>query len=198
MNMESLDIAKEIRSVEKTALPKKMSKNVINIIRTTLRNDIELTGIADNKANVLLSLNALMLTFMFPLLLPHLELIKEYNLIYPLIFLVITSLTTIYMAAFALMPGKFFENQTALKKGRYISPFFFGNFFKMNKDQFKDYIRDAVSDTDLVKRHIIEDLHFIGSRLGQKMSLIRKAFKIFLFGFSVSISLALILILMHG
>ena len=197
MNMESLNIEKELLSVEKTALPKKMSKNVINIIRTTLRNDIELTGIADNKANVLLSLNALMLTFMFPLMLPHMDIIKDYNLVYPLIILIITSLTTIYMAAFALMPGKFFENQSELRKGRYISPFFFGNFFKMNQDQFKEYIRDAVSDTDLVKRHIIEDLHYIGSRLGQKMNLIRRAFKVFLFGFSVSISLALTLILLH-
>ena len=198
MNMESLDIEKELKTVDKTSGNKKLSKSVLNIIRTTLRNDIELTGIADNKANVLLSLNALMLTFMVPFLLPHLEMIKQYDLVYPLVILVITCLITIYMSAFALQPAKFNENISELQKGRYVSPFFFGNFYKMNKVEFTEYIKDAVSDNNLVKRHITEDLHYIGSRLGRKMTLIRRAFKVFLVGFSISISLALILLIVHN
>ena len=71
----------------------------------------------------------------------------------------------------------------------------FGNFYKLNQTEFTDYIKDAVSDGNLVKRHVIEDLHYIGSRLGTKMSLIRKTFQIFMVGFSASIVLALMLIL---
>ena len=44
-----------------------LNKNSLAVLRTTLRNNIELTSIADNKANVLLSLNALMLTFFGPI-----------------------------------------------------------------------------------------------------------------------------------
>ena len=42
---------------EKKEKKSKISKEVLNVIRTTQRNNIELTNIADNKANMLLSLN---------------------------------------------------------------------------------------------------------------------------------------------
>ena len=174
---------------------KKFNKNVLNIIRTTLRNNIELTGIADNKANVMLSLNALMLTFMVPLFLPHVDIIQQYHLVYPIVLLVSTSLITIYMLSLVLKPSRFDQGQLTLEKGRYVSPFFFGNFFRMNQSEFTDYVDGAISDGNLVKRHIIEDLHYIGSRLGQKMSMIRRAFEIFMIGFTASIVLALILII---
>ena len=195
MNLEILDIEKEIEEVLKTKKEKNFSKGVLNIIRTTLRNNIELTGIADNKANVLLSLNAVMLTFMVPLFIPNLDIIDKYHLVYPIVLLILTCLVTIYISALVLRPGKFNQGQSTLEKGKYVSPFFFGNFYTMNQSEFTDYVQDALSHGNLVNRHVIEDLHYIGSRLGVKMSMIRKAFAIFLIGFTTSILLALILII---
>ena len=43
-----------------------LDKKTIDIIRTTQRNNIDLTAIADNKANVLLSLNALIIAALVP------------------------------------------------------------------------------------------------------------------------------------
>jgi len=198
---ENLELINEIekkankkKKKKKAKKEKTLDNSVLNIIRTTLRNNIELTGIADNKANVLLSLNALMLTFLIPFTLPHLDTVREYHLVYPIVILVITSLTTIYMSALVLMPSKFYEGLSSLQKGRYVSPFFFGNFYKLDKSEFTEYIKDAVADGNMVKRHVTEDLHYIGSRLGTKMALIRTAFKVFIFGFSVAIGLTLILL----
>ena len=61
------------------------SKNAVGLLRTTLRNNTDFTNIADNKANVLLSLNALMLTFFVPLILPNIDLVREYRLTIPLV-----------------------------------------------------------------------------------------------------------------
>ena len=176
----------------------KMSKGVLNIIRTTMRNNIELTHIADNKANVLLSLNALMLTFLLPIVVPYFDQIKAYHLSIPLGMLVLTCFVTIYLATLVLKPGKFFENQKELKKGKYVSPFFFGNYYKMNKNEFSTYLKEALSHNDLIKDHITEDLHYIGSRLGQKMTFVRLAFNIFTFGFFSSISVAILLLFMYS
>ena len=169
---------------------KKFSKDILNIIRTTMRNSIELTHIADNKANVLLSLNALMITFMVPLTVPHFDTILEYNLSVPLILLVSTCLVTIYISAVALKPAKFTQNHSEMENGNFASPFFFGNFYKMNKEEFNRYMDYAVSKEELVKGHLAEDLHYVGSRLGQKMGMIRLAFNIFLTGLICSIILA--------
>ncbi len=170
----------------------KISKDILNIIRTTMRNNIELTNIADNKANVLLSVNALMLTFLIPLVLPHVDLIMEYNLYIPLIILVCSCLVTIYMASLVLKPSKFFEKQDELKEGKYISPFFFGNYYKMSRDEFRVHIDTAIYDRAQLKNYITEDLHYIGIRLGHKLTIIRQAFNIFMIGLFGSIILSLL------
>ncbi len=179
---------------KKTKKPKKISKGVLNIIRTTMRNNIELTHIADNKANVLLSLNALMITFLVPFVVPNFEAIKTFHLVFPLGLLVVTAFVTIYISTLVLKPSKFDQNQKLVKKGKYVSPFFFGNFFQMNKEEFSVYIKNALSDNDLIREHLTEDLHYIGSRLGRKMTLVRLAFNVFILGFFSSISLAILLI----
>ena len=63
--------------MEEKKIGPKLSKETVNIIRTTQRNNIELTHIADNKANVLLSLNAIMITFLIPLILSNVNIILE-------------------------------------------------------------------------------------------------------------------------
>lgn len=192
MTEESFQSSKQ--NSKSTQIKEKLPKDILNIIRTTLRNNIELTHIADNKANVLLSLNALMITFLVPFIIPYVDMIKASYLFIPLAILIITCFVTIYISALVLKPGKFFENQKLLKKGQYVSPFFFGNYYKMNKQEFSEYIQDALSHKSMVRDHITEDLHYIGSRLGRKMSLIRVAFNIFTIGFFASITLSIILL----
>ena len=179
----------------KAKKPKRISKDILNIIRTPMRNNIELTHIADNKANVLLSLNALMITFLVPFVLPNFDTISKYHLIIPLTLLVLTAFITIYISTLVLKPAKFDQNQKLLKKGKYVSPFFFGNYFHMNKAEFSEYIKNALSDNDLIRDHLTEDLHYIGSRLGRKLTLVRLAFNVFIVGFFSSITLTIILIL---
>lgn len=188
--MEALPKEKVNKEI-KTKKEKKISKDVLNIIRTTMRNNIELTHIADNKANVLLSLNALMITFLVPFVVPNFALVQEFHLVFPLSLIVITAFVTIYISALVLKPSKFTQNLNLVKKGKYVSPFFFGNFFKMNKDEFSEYIKGALSDNKQIKDHLTEDLHYIGSRLGRKMTLVRLAFNVFLVGFFTSITLAI-------
>ena len=157
-----------------------------------MRNNIELTHIADNKANVLLSLNALMLTFMFPLVLPYFENIKLYNLEIPIVILTVSCFVTIYISALVLKPGKFFSNRSRLAEGRTISPFFFGNYYKMDREEFQLYIDKEVAHPESVQEHIVDDLHYIGVRLAKKMSLLRIAFNLFLIGLFTSLSLTAI------
>ncbi len=144
----------------------------------------------------MLSLNALMITFLVPFAVPHFDSIIRYNLGVPLTLLVVTCLVTIYIAALVLKSSKFYENQKELENGGNVSPFFFGNFYKMSKTEFRDYIEASASNKEMLKCHITEDLHFVGSRLGKKMGLIRIAFNIFLAGLFGSIALAFICLIL--
>lgn len=173
----------------------KLYKDIVSIIRTTMRNNTDLSAIADNKANVLLSLNAIMITFIVPFVLSNMEMVRENGLIPPLLLMLLTCLITIYISTQVLKPGKFFKKEKIFEKGYFISPFFFGNFFQMEATEYYDYVTAALSDKEKIKSHLLEDLYYSGARLGEKMSLMRNAYNLFVFGLLTSMGLALILVL---
>ena len=175
---------------------KSLTKETVNVIRTTLRNNIDLTAIADNKANVLLSLNALMIAALVPMVLTNLDFIMERHLYIPLLLFGITCFFTIYLAAKALKPTDFDAMAREIEKKMPLSPFFFGNFYKMEVDEYFESIKGLLSDPDMVKAHLAQDLYYIGRRLGNKMTWIRKAFNIFVVGISLTlISLVIALVI---
>ncbi len=197
---EEITITKETKIVAKKGKKESkqrvdgISKNTIGLLRTTLRNNTELTNIADNKANVLLSLNAIMLTFFVPLLLPNIDLVSQYNLGIPLIIFVGTSLITIYIAVLVLRPGKFGGQTVNIEQGSNLSPFFFGNFEKMSKSDYLQHFNDVLGNDRKVKKFLSNDFYHLGLRLGEKMKLVRRAFNIFIVGLVTSILLSTLLI----
>ncbi len=185
---------KKNKKKKKDKKDKGYSKNTISILRTTLRNNIELTNIADNKANVLLSLNALMLTFIVPLMIPNQDLIMEEGLFIPLGILILTCLATISISVFVLRPSKLGGQKIQINEKNQISPFFFGNFERMSKDDYLDYSNSVLEDEGKVKTFLSNDFYHIGARLSEKMRWIRLAFNIFIFGLILSILLTFALI----
>ena len=174
----------------------KLSRETINIIRTTQRNNIELTHIADNKANVLLSLNAIMITFLIPLILSNMDIIFERFLIVPIIILATTCFVTIYISAIVLKPSKFDNFRDAYDPEGNFSPFFFGNFYEMDSKDFYNYMNETLSDKQSIRKHLAQDLFYVGKRLGFKMTWIRRAFNIFLVGLFLSlVSTAIVFVL---
>lgn len=166
---------------------KGLPKTVINIIRTTQRNNIELTAIADNKANVLMSLNAFILAAIIPYAFSNSEIIFENLLFIPLVFAAITSSLTIYLAAQVLKPSDFDKKRNGTNPNVQASPFFFGNFYKMSSEEYYHYLKEGLANDNLVKAHLAQDLYYIGKRLGDKMSLIRIAFNVFIVGIFVTV-----------
>ena len=166
---------------------KALSKKAINIIRTTQRNNIDLTGIADNKANVLLSLNAIMLTFIVPIVLTNSDQIIEKHFYIPLMILSLTCFSTIYLAAQVLKPSDFDDKRRSTHPDIKASPFFFGNFYKMEAKEYYDFLEEGLAEDNLVRAHLAQDLYYIGRRLGYKMDRIRKAFNIFIIGIFITL-----------
>lgn len=172
-----------------------VSKETIGIVRTKLRNNVELTNIADNKANVLLSLNALMLTFFIPLMIPNRDYIVEYKIYIPMIILILSSLTTIALVVLALRPGKFSGQNIKIDDQSAFSPFFFGNFEKLEKDDYVNYFKSTLQSDMKVVSFLSNDFYHIGLRLGEKMRIVRRAFNIFIIGLATSIILTIFLLL---
>lgn len=196
----TIDKTTNFLSMEEAKVKKKkkegLAKETINIIRTTQRNNIELTHIADNKANVLLSLNAIMLTFLIPNVVANTEFVLEKMLYIPLVILACTCFATIYISTIVLKPSSFDKFRDENNVEGNFSPFFFGNFYKMESKDFFEYMQDALADKQNIRVHLSQDMYYVGRRLGFKMLWVRRAFSLFLWGIFLSLaSTALVLFL---
>lgn len=166
----------------------KLSKQMVNVFRTTARNNIDLTAIADNKASILLSLNALMITFISPTIIGYSDKIIADYLYVPLLIITFTCAYTIFLSAQVLKPSHFDSIGYKMKIGDGPSPFFFGNFYKMKPEEYFEFLKDSLDETDVLRNHLAQDLYYVGRRLGEKMRLIRLAFNIFIYGIFATIA----------
>jgi hypothetical protein len=151
------------------------------------RNNIDLKNIADNKANILLSLNALMLTFLIPIVLGNIDIIVSEYLYIPLGFLFLTCFGTILIAASVLKPFNWIKTNKTEMQRMQSSPFFFVNYYKLSIDQFVEQMDRTITDSKIFKEHVVNDLFFIGKVLGVKYNQIGICYNVFLIGLSTSI-----------
>ena len=188
------EVEKIKKKVKEKNLPGVMRKDTLNMIRTTYRNNIELTNIADNKANILLSLNSLMITFLIPIVLTNLDIIAEHTLYLPIVTLSVTCLATIVIAAMATRPIKM--GQQDVQKGNISqkSPFFFGNYYQMKVNDYLDMVENAINDPQLIKDYVKLDLYFMGKGLGEKYTKIRNCYNVFITGLVFTVIATVIVI----
>ncbi len=175
----------------------KLDNKMLGLIRTTSRNNVERINIADQKASTLMSLNAIIITVMVPLLLSYIDVIYDRQLYIPILLLSINSLVTLYMASKALKPKALSSESYIYDKDGNPSPFFFGNFYKMSKDEYRDYFQSTLSDEELLPQFVFQDLFHIGKLVARKYVIIRQAYLIFMTGL-VIVVLSTAVVLMVG
>ncbi len=194
LNLERLkkQLEKRIKKKNKSKKPS-TNKSVIQseksaqmMLKTTLRNNIDLTSIADGKANIMLSINAIILTVAIPLIATY---IPTYNyLIIPGGVLLLTSLLSITYATLATRPVKT-KGSTDLSNigsGK-TNLFFFGNYHSMNISDYKTGLKEVFSSQELLDSSVMNDLYWLGVALGTKFNRLRICYAIFLIGMVLTV-----------
>jgi len=162
------------------------TRGIETMFRTTSKNHMELSAIADNKANIMISINSIILSVMVSVLIRKLE---EYpHLTVPSIMLTVVCLTTIVFAVLATRPnvskGKFERLDIVNKETNLL---FFGNFHRMALKDYQWGMKEMLQDADYLYGSMIKDIYFLGVVLGKKYRLLRMSYTIFMFGFVLSI-----------
>ena len=168
------------------------ARGIETMFKVTSRNQITLSQIADNKANILITVCSIILSVMVTMVIRK---INEYpHMALPSLGLILTSLVTIIFAILATRPkvsqGTFTKEDIREKRTNLL---FFGNFYKMS---FKDYewgVREMMRDYDGLYHNMILDQYTLGVVLARKYRLLRKAFNIFMFGLSGSILMVILI-----
>ncbi len=163
-------------------------RGIETMFRVALRNHVKLSDIADTKANILISVCAIILSIALSTLFPKLDKPDNYYLIFPtLLFLFITLVTMVYTILSTrpkVTSGNFTEEDVTNKK---VNLLFFGNFHKMTLDNFQKGINEVMKDRDYLYESMTKDLYFLGLVLAKKYKLLRIAYTIFMYGIVMAV-----------
>ena len=163
-------------------------RGIETMFRVALRNHITLSDIADTKANILLSVNAIIISMTLSTLIPKLDNPSNHYLIIPTIVFVLFTVVSIVLSVMATRPniteGKFTKEDVANKK---VNLLFFGNFHKMNLPDFEWAMNEMMKDRDYLYGSLTKDLYFLGLVLNRKYKLLRITYTVFMIGILVSV-----------
>jgi len=158
-----------------------LSRGVETMFRTSLRNHLALSSIADGKANTMLSINAIIISITVSVLLPAFE--ENPKLILPTVMLLIVCLITIIFAVLSTRPsitsGTFLKSDIENKSANLL---FFGNFHNMALEDFQWGIREMMIDKDFLYGSLTRDLYNLGKVLAQKYRYLRVCYNVFMYG----------------
>ncbi|MCD0479694.1 DUF5706 domain-containing protein [Chryseobacterium sp. LC2016-29] len=166
----------------------KSDRSVDTLFRVTLNNHTRLSDIADSKANILLSVNAIIISVCLSVLVPKLDTPKNAHLIIPTFFLLISSVMTIIFAILSTKPNvtkTVFTNQDI--KDRKVNLLFFGNFHQMEFNHYLSSMHDLIKDRDYIYDSMVKDLYYLGKVLDRKYKLLSVTYQIFMAGIIISV-----------
>lgn len=170
---------------EKLNLP---DRGIETMFRVALRNHITLSDIADTKANILLSVNAIIISVALSNLIPKLDNPSNSYLIYPTLIFLVSTVTSIILSVMATRPnvtkGKFTKEDVANQK---VNLLFFGNFHQMKLKDFEWAMEEMMKDKDYLYGSLTKDLYFLGLVLNRKYNLLRITYTVFMIGLIVSV-----------
>lgn len=166
----------------------KSDRSVDTLFRVTLNNHTRLSDIADSKANILLSVNAIIISVCLSVLVPKLDAPKNSHLILPSFILLLSSVLTIIFAILSTKPNvtkTTFSAQDIVN--RKVNLLFFGNFQQMQFDDYHNAMKDLIKDRDYIYDSMVKDLYYLGKVLDRKYKLLSITYKIFMAGIIISV-----------
>ncbi len=162
------------------------ARGIQTVLRLTSANHFHLSEMADRKANILISVNSIIIGVILTVLVGKIS--DTPYLTIPVIILLASCLTTIIIAILSTRPkiteGIFIKEDVLNKKTNLL---FFGNFYRSSLEEYQWAMSTLLGDTEYLYSTIVKDIHQIGVVLGRKYKLIRLAYTAFMIGLIVSV-----------
>lgn len=156
--------------------------------RTNYRNHINLSAIADNKANIMISVNAILISVIISAI--SYKNITETNpmVLMPAVIFLITGLTSLIFAVLSARPKVTQSHDPnapmEVKKQNII---FFGNFVNMPLEDYEEAVDGVFREGSLLYGNLVRDLYQLGKVLDKKYRYLTISYNIFMVGFAATV-----------
>ncbi|MHC2990397.1 hypothetical protein OB13_01920 [Pontibacter sp. HJ8] len=167
------------RKNRQQAKEQKALKGVETMFRTTMASHLQLSAIADSKANIMISINAIIASIMLS------SFIKSFSnvphLIIPAFLLTTVCILTTIIAVLATRPN---IKSRALGAGK-IDLLFFGDYTQLSADVYRSGMRELMQDPDRLYNTMIDNIYLQGKVLEKKYRLLKLSYTVFWLGLCI-------------
>ena len=171
---------------EKNLKPPKDGRGIETLYRSVYAYHISLTSIADNKANMMISINTIIISIVITLFGTGFTFssgngFSSVRFVFPMAFLLLTSLLAVVFAILSARPNVTTKEKYELNK-KDSSILFFGNFAQLELREFVDKIKALKDQKDELYDSMTVDIFYLGSVLVRKYNYLSWSYNIFMFG----------------
>ena len=163
-------------------------RTIQTFFRANYRNHINLSSIADNKANIMISVNAILISVIISIL--SYRNLTEANpmILMPSIIFLVSGLTSLIFAVLSARPKVTSLNgkqtpEEEIKKNLV----FFGNFVQLDLKQYQRGMDELFKDDKLLIDNMTRDLYFLGKVLDKKYRFLSFSYNVFMAGFALTV-----------
>lgn len=155
------------------------SRGVETMFRTSYRVHMNLSSLADAKANIMISINGLMISITLAAVGPNIA--SNPWLLLPTSVLLIGCSAALVFAVLAARPRVSSQHLTLAEVAKNdANILFFGNFVNLSEGDFVEGMIDLMQDTEHLYVNMIRDLYGLGKVLKKKFELLRISYNIFM------------------
>lgn len=161
-------------------------RGVSDMFRTSYRTHMELSAIADNKSNIMISINGIIISIIIASISPKID--SNPWLLLPTSILLITCLLSLVYAVLSARPRVSKEKVTLedVRENR-ANILFFGNFYTLPRADYVEGMEELMQDSERLYDNMARDLHGLGVVLAKKYRLLRIAYNLFMGGLVLSV-----------
>ncbi len=178
---------------------KRLGRGIETMYRATYRNHINLSSIADSKANMMISINAIIMSVIITIVgsgftFAGQEFYQHLRFTVPMTILLVSALVSVIFAVLSARPNVTKKKVNEQKiKNKKSSILFFGNFSKIALPKFIENLAMFRRDQELLYDNMSIDMYYLGLVLTKKYKLLRYSYNIFMFGLILCVAAFLVI-----
>lgn len=180
---------RKFQSLEKK-LPDRATQT---FFRTNYRNHINLSSIADGKANIMISVNAILISVIISVVSYRNIMETQPAILMPAIIFLVTGMTSLVFAVLSARPKVTSVNKdhlnTDISKQNLV---FFGNFVHLELEQYEEAMDEMFRNGELIYGNMTRDLYYLGKVLDKKYRYLTISYNVFMVGFVATVLVFLV------
>ncbi|CAH1001160.1 hypothetical protein LEM8419_02072 [Neolewinella maritima] len=154
--------------------------------RTIFRNNIQLKRMADHKAAIMVSVNALLIGALITFVSYRNWAQTRPEILLPVVVFITCALASLVYAIISSRPHDRKDEEENLA--------FYGTVSKLGRAEFTRRMETTLLDPDALYGNLIQDLHGFGRAIDRKYHLLKVSYNIFLLGLAISLLLLIIVL----